>query len=66
MYRTLTLNGEKKKVLVLPQCLCTIILNQLHDFSGHKGVERTTQLVRSRCYWPTLTADVAQYCNKCE
>ena len=65
LYRTITLNNERRKVLVLPQSLYSVVLKQLHDFSGHQGIERTTQLVRSRCYWTTLTTDVNNYCQKC-
>jgi transposase InsO family protein len=65
LYRNMTWNGESTKVLVLPRSLRSIILKQLHDYSGHQGVERTTQLVRSRCYWPTLMDDVRDYCRQC-
>ena len=66
LYRTLYLNGETKKVLVLPLSLRSVVLRQLHDFSGHQGVERTTELIRSRFYWPTLTSDVVEHCGKCQ
>ena len=55
----MTLNGEFTKGLVLPQSLRSIIIKQLHDYSGHQWVEHTTQLVRSRCYWPTMIDEVA-------
>ena len=64
--RTLYLNGEVTKVLVLPLSLKSVVLKQLHDFSGHQGRERTTELIRSRFYWPTLTADVVDYCKNCK
>jgi len=53
-------------VVVLPLALRTTVLHQLHDFMGHQGIERTTQLVQARCYWPTLIADVTEYCKQCK
>ena len=41
LYRNTIINGLPTKVLVLPQSIRSIILRQLHDFSGHQGVERT-------------------------
>ncbi len=31
-----------------------------------RGVERTFQLVRQRCYWPSMSADIARWCQECE
>ena len=66
LYRNTIINGLPTKVLVLPQSIRSIILRQLHDFSGHQGVERTIEIVRSRCYWPTLAKDIEVYCKNCE
>ena len=33
--------------------------------AGHQGYERTLALVR-RCYWPSMTNDVTNYCRRCE
>ncbi|KAL0194612.1 hypothetical protein M9458_008184, partial [Cirrhinus mrigala] len=33
---------------------------------GHQGVERTTELVRQRCYWPGMTGEVAHWCREYE
>ena len=65
LYRTFYLNGEIKKVLVLPLSLRSVVLRQLHDFFGHQCLESTTELIRSRFYWPTLTTDMAEHCRKC-
>ncbi|KAL1251107.1 hypothetical protein QQF64_018903 [Cirrhinus molitorella] len=42
------------------------ILRWLHEEHGHQGVERTTELVRQRCYWPGMAGDVARWCRECE
>lgn len=52
--------GEEILQLVLPSVLKQDILTQLHQEHGHQGVERTTELVRQRCYWPGMTSDIQQ------
>lgn len=52
--------------LVLPAVLRDDVLTQLHQEHGHQGVERTTELVRQRCYWPGMSADIARWCLECE
>jgi transposase InsO family protein len=39
---------------------------QLHQQHGHQGIERTTELIRQRCYWPGLSSDVERWCQECE
>uniref|UniRef100_A0A8C2FG16 Gypsy retrotransposon integrase-like protein 1 n=1 Tax=Cyprinus carpio TaxID=7962 RepID=A0A8C2FG16_CYPCA len=58
--------GEEVFQVVLPSSLRPEVLMLLHQEHGHQGVERTTELVQQRCYWPGLTADVAQWCRECE
>lgn len=40
-------------------------MQSLHDESGHLGVERTTELIRDRFYWPRMTPDIEQYIKNC-
>ena len=65
LYRKYCDNGDEVIQLVVPQCLKTFILRQLHDVIGHQGKERTLALVRARCYWPNLRQDVFDWCEKC-
>lgn len=58
--------GEEVLQVVLPSVLRGDILRGLHQEHGHQGIERTTELVRQRCYWPGMTAEVAQWCRECE
>ena len=58
--------GEEDLQLLLPSALRQETLRQLHQDHGHQGVERTTELVRRRCYWPGLFADVKQWCRECD
>lgn len=57
--------GRETYQLVLPQCLYKGVLTQLHDNHGHQGVERTLQLVCSRCYWPNMYRGVEKWCQQC-
>lgn len=43
--------GPAWNQLLLPQKLQGDVLLSLHDNHGHQGVERTTDLIRRRCYW---------------
>lgn len=58
--------GEEVYQLLLPASLRNKVLQQLHQGHGHQGVERTTDLVRQRCYWPGLYQDVKDWCKQCE
>ena len=52
--------------LLLPAVLVPEVLTQVHQEHGHQGVERTLALLRSRCYWPGMSTEVAQWCQACE
>lgn len=58
--------GEEVLQLVLPELLQEEVLQQLHQGHGHQGIERTTELVRSRCYWPGMYKAVKKWCEECE
>uniref|UniRef100_A0A3B1KH50 Gypsy retrotransposon integrase-like protein 1 n=1 Tax=Astyanax mexicanus TaxID=7994 RepID=A0A3B1KH50_ASTMX len=57
---------EEVYQLVLPAHLKEDVLRQLHQEHGHQGTERTMELVRRRCYWPGMSADVKRWCRECE
>ena len=52
--------------LLLPSCLRDQVLQELHDRAGHQGAERTEQLIRGRCFWPSMHADVLGWTQKCD
>lgn len=67
LYRKTTApHGEPYMQLLLPQCLHQELLRGLHDQHGHQGVRRTTDLVRQRCYWPGMGAEIEKYCQNCQ
>lgn len=57
--------GEEVIQLLLPRVLREEVLQQLHQSHGHQGAERTTELVKERCYWPGMYADVKEWCQGC-
>ena len=58
--------GPETFQLLLPQCLQEEVLRSVHDNQGHQGTERTLQLLRDRCFWPNMTRDVEQWCQRCQ
>lgn len=52
--------------LLLPAALKADVLTEVHQGNGHQGVERTLELLRQWCYWPGMSAEVAQWCQSCE
>lgn len=68
LHRVIRMPGECKETfqVVLPQCLQDEVLQSVHDGHGHQGIDRTFQLVRSRCFWPGMTKRVEQWCQQCE
>ncbi|KAK3729825.1 hypothetical protein QZH41_016099 [Actinostola sp. cb2023] len=59
-------NHGQLRQLVVPTVLRDNVMQSLHDQMGHQGVERTSQLLRRRCYWPGLHSDVDVWIKKCE
>ena len=51
---------------VLPESMKQQVLDSLHNFSGHQGIERTFSLVKKRCFWPGMFYDVQRWIQKCE
>ncbi len=58
--------GEEIFQVLLPAVMKYDVLTQPYQQHGHQGVERTFQLVRQRCYWPGMSADIARWCQECE
>lgn len=57
--------GEPSHQLVLPAEFRPVVLKSLHDDLGHLGAERTTDMIRSRFYWPKMAGSVEQYVKNC-
>ncbi len=67
LYRHLQLpdGGEEVDQLVLPEILWDEVFRQLHEGHGHQGRDRTYELIRRRCYWPSMSAYVQEHCQNC-
>lgn len=65
LYRAQQCNGQTVYQLVLPAALRPTVFKLLHDEMGHKGWERTHDLMRSRFYWPKMAADVETKIKNC-
>ncbi len=51
--------------VVLPATFRDVVLKAMHDELGHLGIERVTDLLRSRFYWPKMMFDVQEYIKNC-
>ena len=58
-------SGDETLPLVLPGEFCGKVLYALHDDMRHLGVERVTDLLRARFYWPKMLNDVEDYVKNC-
>ena len=58
LYRTVTVDGERKHHLVLPAALIPKALRSLHTDSGHPGCDKTIALVKDRFYWLGMIKDI--------
>ena len=52
--------------VVVPPSLYSIVLHNLHNQAGHLGVKRTTDMVKSRFYWPGYEFDIAEWVRTCQ
>jgi len=51
--------------IMIPSNLQSIVLQQLHDNSGHLGEQKTVAKVKERYYWPEYVGDVAKWTQEC-
>ena len=59
---------DKITQIVLPLSLRPLVLSQLHDnpsSGGHFAFLRTLLNVQKRYFWPTMRADILNYCISC-
>jgi len=63
--RSQDIDGEYLQ-FILPDSMKHQVLESLHNFSGHQGIERTFALVKRRCYWPGMYSEVQRWIQKCE
>ena len=64
--RTIQVDGQRMKQLLLPECLQDQVLEMTHDQLGHCSAGKTLSLVRARCFWPGMADDIVQFCKNCK
>ena len=65
LYRTVLINDESVRQIVLPVTFRREVLQILHDRMGHMGRDRTMHLLKERFFWPGMTKDVDLYISRC-
>lgn len=55
--------GEEVFQFLLPESLKSDVLQEHHH---HQGIERTTDVVKQRCFWPGMDKDVKDWCQQCQ
>ena len=58
--------GGEKLLFLTPECMKTMVLDQMHNLAGHQGNGRTLALVKQRCYWTGVNEDVKDWVQSCE
>jgi hypothetical protein len=55
--------------LVIPsedKALQQLIISSIHHQSGHRGVQKTRQLIESKFYWKNMRRHISTYVNSCD
>ena len=60
-----TSNDEPILQLLVPTNMKLLVLQELHDQSGHLGITKTLDKVRSRFYWTGYEADIERHIQEC-
>jgi transposase InsO family protein len=66
LYRRIQVQDEDQYQLVLPSKYRDIAMHASHNDMGHPGKDRTSSILRERCYWPKMTKDIDGWIDKCE
>ena len=57
---------ERHLQVVIPDTMKSIVLQQLHNQSGHLGFHKTLEKVKERFYWPGYEGDTATWTQECQ
>uniref|UniRef100_A0A8C6PWV3 Gypsy retrotransposon integrase-like protein 1 n=1 Tax=Nothobranchius furzeri TaxID=105023 RepID=A0A8C6PWV3_NOTFU len=55
----------RRSQLVLPEKFKKMVMQSLHNDSGHFGTDKTYGLIKERFYWPKMKSDVECHCKLC-
>ena len=59
------LDCQPRQQLVIPGSLVHTVLTNSHETSGHFGIDKTYDKIRSRYYWKHSYKDVVNHVNRC-
>lgn len=65
LHRVTTVEGRKRRQLVLPGKYRQQVLQELHTDVGHPGRDRTVSLIRDRFYWPNMLTHIDEWVRGC-
>ena len=59
---------HQQGLLYVPEIIRTELISGHHDdlLAGHFGIEKTSELIARKYYWPTLYHDVEDYVKGCD
>ena len=60
------LDPEPHLQLVIPKAITETILKGYHDESGHLGIDKTYDKIRTRYFWANMYHDVVLHISKCD
>ena len=60
------LDPEPHLQVVVPNTLTEKVVNAYHDESGHLGIDKTYDKIRTRYFWQNMYHDVVLHINKCD
>ena len=52
--------------VVIPDTLKSVVLQQLHNQSGHLGIYKTLEKIKERFYWPGYEGDTTTWIQECQ
>ena len=65
MYRSSSSTDGHLQVII-PEALKGVVLQQLHNQSGHLRFHKTLQKIKERFYWPGYESDTATWIQECQ
>ena len=58
--------GHLHVQVVIPDTLKSVVLQQLHNQSGHLGIYKTLEKIKERFYWPGYKGDTTTWIQECQ
>lgn len=65
LYRERTVDGNTSFQLVVPIHFQQMAMKGIHDDVGHLGIDRSTQLLRERFFWPNMSSSIREHVAQC-